>query len=163
MARWQQSIKHAVIFRRGLNLWPPFVGSGIVIESIDKDFRNTTVLLKDRVFNRNYVGSHFGGSLFAMTDPFLMLMLIQILGDHYFVWDTGADISFIKPAYGTVKAQFTVSNDDIDRIHAATVSGGKHEEIFSINIVNEQAEVVARVTKRLYVRLKPKYRPSTES
>ena len=35
-----------------------------------EDYRHARVELRQRWYNRNYVGTHFGGSLFAMTDPF---------------------------------------------------------------------------------------------
>ena len=56
--------------RRLMNWWPPFVGAGIKVETVSEDFRHIQVRLKASWFNRNYVGTHFGGSLFAMTDPY---------------------------------------------------------------------------------------------
>ena len=38
------------------------------------------VEMKLRWWNANYVGTHFGGSLFAMTDAFYMLMVMAKLG-----------------------------------------------------------------------------------
>ncbi len=163
MVQWHTILKTPRVIKHAMNVWPPFTGAGIVIEDIAPDFRSLTVALKDRLWNRNYVGSHFGGSLFAMTDPFYMLLYINILGPEYFVWDTGADISFLKPAYKTVRVHFRVSDDDIARIKSKTADGQKHEEVFVVEIVTEAGEVVARVTKRLYFRLKPRYRPKGEA
>ncbi len=59
-----------------------------------------------RPWNRNYVGSHFGGSLFAMTDPFWMLLALHALGSDYIVWDQAGEIAFARPGRGTVAAEF---------------------------------------------------------
>jgi len=159
MAIWHRFVKNPDVFRAALNVWPPFVGAGIVVDDIAPDFRHVRVLLKDRIVNRNYIGSHFGGSLFAMTDPFYMLMLIQILGPNYSVIDSHAEIGFIAPAYGTVHADFDVTEENLQRILKATASGAKYEETFDVSIKDAKNQTVATVKKKVYVRLKPKYRP----
>src|SRR3546814_13956082 len=75
-----------------MNLWPPFAFTGIRVQHIADDFSAVRVALHQRWYNRNYVGSHFGGSLFAMTDPFFMMMLLHQLGSNYIVWDKAAQI-----------------------------------------------------------------------
>jgi len=110
-------------FRFLLNVYPPYLGTGIVVKEVADDYTHMTVQMKDRFFNRNYVGTHFGGSLYAMTDPFYMLMLIQILGPGYIVWDKAAAIKFVKPGTGTVTAQFHVKKALIEEIGARTADG----------------------------------------
>ncbi len=56
--------------RWALNLWPPFLFAGIRVRAIADDFRHARAELRMRPWNRNSVGTHLGGSLFAMTDPF---------------------------------------------------------------------------------------------
>ena len=70
------------ILKFGMNLWPPFLGAGIRVKQIAPDYKEVVVSMKLRWYNRNYVGTHFGGSLAAMTDPFYMLMLINTLGSE---------------------------------------------------------------------------------
>jgi hypothetical protein len=60
-----------------LNLWPPFLGAGVKVRRISPDWKEIDVQLRLGLTNRNYVGVHFGGSLYAMTDPFYMLMLLK--------------------------------------------------------------------------------------
>ena len=86
--------------RTFMNLWPPFRGMGIRVREIAPDFRKVIVELRMKLFNRNYVGTHFGGSLFAMTDPYWMIMMMRNLGDEYVVWDKAGTIRFLKPAKG---------------------------------------------------------------
>ena len=86
---------NARLFRFGINLWPPFLFTGIHVTRITPDYRQIDVELRLRPWNRNYVGTHFGGSLFAMTDPFWMLGLLHILGRDYYVWDRAGAIDFL--------------------------------------------------------------------
>jgi len=65
--------------------WPPFLGAGIRVRSLSDDFRDAVVELHLGWFNRNYVGTHFGGSLYAMCDPYFMIMLMHNLGRDYLV------------------------------------------------------------------------------
>ena len=58
-----------------VNWWPPFLFSGVRLLDISDDWRNARVRLKLRWYNRNYVGTQFGGLLFAMTDPYWMIMV----------------------------------------------------------------------------------------
>jgi acyl-coenzyme A thioesterase PaaI-like protein len=95
----------AWLLRRLINIWGPFRGAGIVVTSLADDWSHARVVLKERLLNRNYVGTHFGGSLFAMTDPFYMLMLMHRLGKGYRVWDRAASIDFLSPGRGTLIAR----------------------------------------------------------
>jgi len=142
-----------------INLYPPYWGTGIRLTYISEDYRKATVTMKLRFYNRNYVNSHFGGSLYSMADPFYMLMLIHILGRDYVVWDQSASIEFIAPARGTVVAHFTITEDDIAQIEKRTAGGEKYLPQFEIHITDTHGTVVARVTKTFYIRRK---RPSTQ-
>ena len=142
------------ILKFGMSLWPPFLGAGIKVKHIAADFREVVVSLKLRWYNRNYVGTHFGGSLAAMTDPFYMLMLIHILGNEYTVWDKTSTIDFIAPGRGTVTARFRLNDDQIAEIKNETADGKAYFPALSVDIVNESGDIVARVTKKLYVRKK---------
>ena len=140
--------------RRLLNIWPPFRAAGIRVREIAPDFRSATVELRMRLLNRNYVGTHFGGSLFAMTDPFFMILMMKNLGPGYLVWDKEGTVRFLKPARGTVTARFELPEERIAEARARTVSGEKHEPVFRVEIVDAQGTVVADVAKTLYIRKK---------
>jgi acyl-coenzyme A thioesterase PaaI-like protein len=140
--------------RRLLNFWPPFRAAGIRVREIAPDFRSATVELRTKLLNRNYVGTHFGGSLFAMTDPFFMIMMMKILGPQYLVWDKTGTIRFLKPARGTVVARFRIPEERIAEARAATESGEKFEPKFTVEIVDAEGVTVADVEKTLYIRRK---------
>ncbi|HXN15588.1 MAG TPA: DUF4442 domain-containing protein [Usitatibacter sp.] len=134
------------------NLWPPFRAAGIRVREIAPDFRAATVELRMRLFNRNYVGTHFGGSLFAMADPFFMIMMMKNLGPGYLVWDKAGSVRFLKPARGTVTARFKLTEAMVEEARARTASGEKHEPTFRVAIVDAAGVTVAEVEKTLYIR-----------
>lgn len=142
------------LFRRLMNLWPPFLFTGIRVTRISADYREVDVALPLTWYNRNYVGTHFGGSLFAMTDPFYMLMLMTILGRDYIVWDKSAAIDFVAPGRGRVTAAFRLDEALIDEIRERTKDGDKYLPEFEIDVVDGAGMLVARVTKTLYIRRK---------
>src|SRR4051812_2921433 len=102
--------------------------------------------------NANYVGTHFGGSLFAMTDAFYMLMLMANLGRDYIVWDKAASIRYRRPGKGIVRAEFRLTDAQLDDIREKLKSLPKYEPTFKVEVKDEQGTVVAEVEKLLYVR-----------
>jgi len=136
------------------NIYPPFRGAGIRVREISQDFRSATIELRTTLMNRNYVGTHFGGSLFAMTDPFFMVLMMKSLGRDYIVWDKQGTVRFLKPARGTVVAKIVLPEDRIEEAKAATASGGKFEPAFKVDIVDRDGVTVADVEKVLYIRRK---------
>ncbi|MEK6554863.1 MAG: DUF4442 domain-containing protein [Bdellovibrionota bacterium] len=136
------------------NLWPPFLAAGIGIDSIGDGYRDMQVSMTLRWYNRNYVGTHFGGSMYAMVDPFYMLMLIQNLGRDYIVWDKAAFIDFKKPGTGRITAKFHLSKEFIEEVRLKSHQSGKYVFDIPVEIKNEAGEVVAEVKKTLYVRYK---------
>ncbi|KRG37333.1 tetrameric acyl-CoA thioesterase [Stenotrophomonas panacihumi] len=145
----------ASLFRLGLNLWPPFLFTGIRVVELGEDYRHARVELRMRPWNRNYVGTHFGGSLFAMTDPFWMLLVMHNIGRDYYVWDKAGAIEFVKPGRGTVSAQFRIDDAVLDELRQATASGEKTLRWFENEVIDAQGDVVAKVRKQLYVKRKP--------
>ena len=140
--------------RRMLNLWPPFLFSGISVREISKDFRQTKVRLKKKVLTSNYVGTLFGGSLFAMTDPFYMVMIMKNLGKDYIVWDKRSEIEYVSPGKSTVYAEFHIWDVDFDAIKEKVASEGKYLKWFEVDIKSADGTVVAIVKKQIYIRKK---------
>ncbi len=141
--------------RRLLNIWPPFLFSGIRVLEIGEDWRHARVVLRRRWYNTNYVGTHFGGSLFAMTDPYWMILVMECLGRDYIVWDKAAEIEFVAPGKEDVFAEFHVEDTLLDEIRAATASGDKYLRWLPIEVKTASGELIARISKQIYVRRKP--------
>lgn len=139
---------------RWINLYPPFLGARIRVVRIAPDMKAVDVEMKLRWWNANYVGTQFGGSLFAMTDPFYMLMLMHHLGRDYIVWDKSATIHYRKPGRGTMRAEFRLDDSQIDDIRENLKTLPKYEPVFTVEVKDEQGVVIAEVEKLLHVRLK---------
>jgi acyl-coenzyme A thioesterase PaaI-like protein len=137
-----------------MNLWPPFRGAGIRVKRIAPDYREIEVELSLKWHNRNYIGTHFGGSLYAMTDPFYMLMLIHVLGRDYLVSHQAGAIEYLIAAKGRVHARFSLDDATIADIKAQTADGRKYLPKMPVDVKNEAGEVVARVVQTLYIRKK---------
>jgi len=137
-----------------MNLWSPFRATGIRVKRIAPDYREIDVELSLSWHNRNYIGTHFGGSLYAMTDPFYMLMLIHVLGPDYFVSHKGGAIEYLIAAKEKVSARFVLDDAAIADIKAHTDGSEKYLPQMAVEVKNEAGEVVARVTHTLYVRRK---------
>ena len=146
--------------RRWINLWPPFLGAGIRIKRIAPDMKSIDVEMKLRWWNANYVGTHFGGSLFAMTDAFYMLMLMANLGGDYIVWDKAATIRYRKPGKGNVRAEFRLTDSQLDYVREKLKTLPKYEPVFTVEVKDEQGTVIAEVEKLLYVRKKESLVPA---
>lgn len=137
-----------------LNHYSPYRGAGIEIETIDLDDYYIRVKMPLTRRNRNIVGTHFGGSLYSMVDPFYMLILIHHLGHKYIVWDKSATINFLSPGRNTVYAEIQLSHDEITEIKKLAEN---HEPVlrhYTLNIVDDAGTRIAEVEKVLYIRRK---------
>ena len=139
-------------FVRWLRFYPPYLGTGLRVIHADRRLREIEVELRLHAWNRNYVGTHFGGSLYSMCDPFYMVMVMENLGPSYVVWDKSATIEFRKPGRGRVRARFTLTDEQLAQIHRDVERDGKASPCFEVTVVNEAGETVARVGKVLSVK-----------
>ena len=140
------------------NIWPPFRGAGIKVLYFTKDRRELKVMLKNSFFTKNYVGTQFGGSIFAMTDPFYMLIIIEYLGRDYIVWDKSATIDFKRPGQSALYATFSIADEVLRDIKKNADENEKYLVTLPIDVLDESEKVVARVHKTLYIRKKDKAR-----
>lgn len=137
-----------------LNFYPPYLFSGIKVVSQNDSFTYFKVRLKLTWYNRNLVGTAFGGSLYAMCDPFYMFILIVNLGKDYIVWDKAATINFVKPGKGTVYAEFSIPQEEIIKIKEVVNKEGKKVFTFPCKVVDGEGKTIAELTKDVYVRKK---------
>lgn len=139
---------------RSINYYPPYFFSGIKIVDHAEDFSMFKTRLKVTWYNKNLVGTAFGGSLYSMCDPFFMFIFIIHLGDNYIVWDKGAKIDFKKPGKGTVYAEFKLSPEQIQEAKDVVDLHGKQVFTYPCEVKNESGEIVASLQKEIYVRRK---------
>jgi acyl-coenzyme A thioesterase PaaI-like protein len=143
------------LFRLLMNVYPPYWFTGIRVDRVSADFSEVDVSMPLRWYNKNAVGTQFGGSLYSMADPFLMLMTMQQLGTDYVVWDQSAQIDFVAPGRSTVYAKFRMPPAEVERLRRETAAGPALRPEYSVDLCDRDGKVVARVKKTLYVRRKP--------
>ena len=138
--------------RRLLNFYGPYLGAGVRVDYISDDFTEIRVSMKLRWYNRNAVSTHFGGSLYSMVDPHLMLMLMKLLGSGYIVWDKSAAIEFVRPGKGKVSATIRIDQNTVQQIREKVAEKRRYEPEFDIEVLDSHEKLVCRVKKVLYVR-----------
>lgn len=143
--------------QRFMRFWPPYLGAGIKPVYIAPDASRSVVTHKPNLFTRNLVGTAFGGTMLAMTDPFFMFAGVYGLGKEYLVWDAGAEAKFLKPGRGKLTADMQVSDETWELIRARTSKGEKYLHWFDVDITDEQDEVVAKIRRQVYFRKKPQF------
>lgn len=136
------------------NIYPPYLGAGVQVEKISDDHKYMRVKLKLQFYNRNYVGTQFGGSIYSMTDPHFMFLLIKNLGPDYIVWDKAAKIDFLKPGKTDLIAEFQLTNEIIQTVKEKTAGGDKYIFDLPVNVLDKHGEKIAFIEKTLYVRKK---------
>lgn len=134
-----------------LSFWPPYFFSGIKIMSVNDDFTKIEVCMKQRFWNTNYVGSHFGGSLYSMCDPFYMFILLHHLKGHI-IWDKGASFKFKKPGYGSVRATFEIDLKTIEQLKQEAERNFSFSPIFKTKVFDRDQNVVFELEKTLYIK-----------
>ena len=157
LAALEQWFGPARTLRWLLRVYPPYVGAGIHAEVVREDMAQVVMRMDMRWWNRNYVGTHFGGSLFAMCDPVFMLLLLRHLGREFEVWDKAATIRFKRPGRGTVRATFDVPPELVDDLRARVPNpGDRYDATLSAVVRDEAGTVIAEVEKVIFIRRKAK-------
>lgn len=142
------------LYRWGFNFYPAYRGTGAWITYIASDWREVRVRLPLSWQTRNYVGTIFGGSIYAAVDPFYMIMLIKNLGPDYVVWDKAALIRFKKPGESTLYARFTLDETELQMIKDELKCLPKLDRVFHIDLTNSAGDVHAWVEKTIYLAIK---------
>lgn len=135
--------------------WPPYLGTGIKIRSVNRTATRFVIDMKLRFYNENIYGTHFGGSLYSMCDPWFAFAISSYIGSKdYIIWDKSASIEYINPGRGTVSAIFEISDEKLKKIKSEVDKLGKQSFTFKTSITGEEDKIVALVTKEVYVRKK---------
>jgi acyl-coenzyme A thioesterase PaaI-like protein len=143
-----------LMLEKMISYWAPYLGAGVKLQKMSHDYRIARVEMPLTFYNKNYVGTQFGGSLYSMVDPWYMLMLIKNLGPGYIVWDKAATIQFRKPGTGKVHADFHLTQEVIDEVKAFVDANTKMDKHFKVEIKDESGKLIAEVDKVLYIRKK---------
>ncbi len=137
--------------RWGFNLYPAYRGTGARITYIADDYREVRIELPLSWRTRNYVGTIFGGSMYAAVDPVYMIMLIKTLGPGYIVWDKAASIRFRKPARTKLYAHFHMPPEELDAIRASLTPGGSIDRVYWVELTDRAGTVHAEMEKTIHI------------
>lgn len=127
-------------------------GTGGRLKYIAEDWSEIRLELPLSWRTRNYVGTIFGGSIYAAVDPIYMLMLIRRLGPEFIVWDKAASIQFKKPGKGTLRAHFLVSEEELATIRSALETQRSMDRSYTVELKDGEGNVCATVEKIIYIR-----------
>lgn len=139
----------------GLCLYPPLLFQRIWVKRFHKGFRGVDVKINKSLFNKNYNGSIFGGTIYAATDPFYALLFDQLLRREGFkvrVWLKSASIQYLKPGHGDLFFTINVTDDMLNEAIEAMNTTGKFVKAYPMEITNAAGELCATVMNEIYVR-----------
>ncbi len=151
------------LWRVTFNLWPCYWGTGASVTHIAPDWSEVRVRLPRSWRTRNYVGTIFGGSMYAAIDPFFMVMLINRLGPGYEVWDKSATVRFRKPGRTTLTARMAIPDGEEAAIREALREARSVDRTYRVELVDAAGVVHAHVDKVIFVRPRYNAPPLTES
>lgn len=150
-------------FKRNLlNLFPAYRRTGARAIFLSDDFKEVQIRLPLNWRTRNYVGTIFGGSMYAATDPIFMIQLIELLGKEYVVWDKSASIRFLRPGNQTLYARFLISDALLDEVKKQVAEKNEMDLNLDLALTDINGKLYAKVSKVLYVASKRHYKTKME-
>ena len=139
------------IDRIKFNFFPAYRGTGAKVVYIADDYREIRVRIPLSWRTRNYVGTIYGGSIYAGIDPIYMLMLIKVLGREYIVWDKAAKIRFKRPGKETLFADFLLTESELDEVRQRLETEKSIDRVYNVEIADKNGKIHALVEKTLYI------------
>lgn len=133
------------------NLFPAYRGSGARVLFISEDYREIRIKLPLNWRTKNYVGTIYGGSMYAGIDSIYMLMLIKNLGKNYVVWDKAATIRFKRPGRETLFAEFVITDDELSEIKTLLENRKSVDRIYNVELKDKSGKVYCVIEKTLYI------------
>jgi hypothetical protein len=142
------------LMRWKFNLFPVYRRTGARITYIASDLHEIHIKLPLNWKTRNYVGTIFGGSMYAAADPMYMVMFINLLGPEYIVWDKAASIKFKQPGHSTLHAKFKIQKAELAFIRKTLNVQDKLDRTYQIKLIDEDGAVCAVVEKIIHFKKK---------
>lgn len=139
------------IDRWKFNIFPAYRGSGARVVYIADNYREMRVKIPLNWRTKNYVGTIYGGSMYAGIDPIYMLMLIKTLGKNYIVWDKAAKIRFKRPGKETLFADFLLTEEELSEIKEILETEKSVDRIYTVELKDKNGKVNCLIEKTLYI------------
>lgn len=152
-------VSYHILFKYGFNLSPMYRRSTGKVLKVSKDLSHIVIKIPLSWKNKNYVGTIFGGSMFAAVDPIPMVQLINLLDDSYVVWDKSATVKFKRPAKETLYGVFKFTHEEIREIKSKVKAENEIEIVKSTSLTNKEGtKEFCVVEKTLYIADKAFYK-----
>jgi len=138
-----------------MRFYPPLLFQRIWVERFHKGFRGVDVKVYKSIFNKNYNGTIFGGTIFAAADPFLPVLFDRILYSpdrKLKIWSKSSRTNFLKPANSTLRFSILIDEYQVQEALEVLDAIGKYEKVFQVDIFNADGEVCASLHNEVYVR-----------
>jgi acyl-coenzyme A thioesterase PaaI-like protein len=142
------------LMRWGFNFFPAYRRTGARITYIANDLHEVRIKLPLTWKTRNYVGTMFGGSMYAAVDPIFMLMFIKLLRPEYVVWDKAATIQFKRPGRSTLRARFEIQKPELKAIREELERNSALDRVYRIELLDENGSICAVIEKTIYFKKK---------
>jgi len=142
------------LLRWRLNFFPAYRRTGARVTFIAEDMHEVHVALPLNWQTRNYVGTTFGGSIYAFVDPIYMVMFIHLLGPGHTVWDKSARVEFKRPGRTTLRAEIRIEREELAEVRARLETQEKFDRTYRIEVVDEGGTTCAVVEKVIHFRRK---------
>lgn len=144
--RWR-----AWVMRVGFNFHPAFRGTGGRVAYISPDLTHVRVRLPMARRTRNFVGSLYGGSLFAVTDGVHVAMLLTLMERNVIIWDKAASIRYRRPAYTTLYADFRLAADELEQIEQELDAQHETSRRYTIELKDDLGNIYTVVERMVYI------------
>ncbi|WP_240475165.1 DUF4442 domain-containing protein [Neotamlana sedimentorum] len=154
----QKIFKSNTILKTGFNLNIPYRRSSGRVCFVSDDLQTIKIKIPLTYKNKNYIGTMFGGSMFAATDPIYMMQLITILGNNYVVWDKAGSIQFKRPVTKTVFANFIITNEFLKQIENDINKYNEKDYCLKVNLTDKDGVTYAEVERVIYIASKFYYK-----
>lgn len=138
-----------------LNLIPASFGTGARVTHLAADLQEVRITLPLNWRTRNYVGTIFGGSMFAAVDPIYMVMLIHNLGRDYVVWDKVASIRFERPGRDPLYATFHLTDGELAAIRDELAIRSSTQRLYTVELTDGAGVRHALVEQTIHIRRRP--------
>lgn len=145
------SKQHHKLFKWFFNVSPMYRRTTGRIIAVTSDLSSIDIKIPLSYKNKNYVGTIFGGSLFAATDPIYMVQLLQLLGSDYVVWDKSSTVRFKRPASDDAYAKFEIREEELAKIKADVKVKQEVDLVKLIQLKSKEGVLFCEIEKVIYV------------
>lgn len=129
-----------------MNMYPPLFFNGIRCIFVSEDYLSIRVRIWKNIFNTNFHGSIFGGTILCAVDPFFGVQFWQILnhiGEKTVVVVMAVEAQLKKPAMSSLILEFKLTDTDVLECKEALSARGKFVKSYPVEAKDNWGNVCA--------------------